>query len=300
MTPPFAVVLVDKPEGPTSHDVVATLRRTFRTRRVGHTGTLDPFASGLLLVCVGPATRLVEYFHPLRKSYDAVVRFGAATDTDDRTGEIVSRAEVGPSLTRDVLERELAASRGRSEQVPPDFSARRSGGRRAYEAAREGRPLALEARPVMVDEAELLDWDPPLARVRYTVSTGTYIRALARDLGEAVGCPAHLDALRRTRIGPFAVTAADAPDAAAPGREATLRPAAALDWLPSRELTGPEAAAIGMGQAIETGRVDPAADAAHAVPDPDAPIRLLLNGDLIAMARRTDEGLAPEKVFRAA
>lgn len=299
MSGPSAVVLLDKPEGPTSHDVVALVRRAFGLRRVGHTGTLDPFASGLLLACVGAATRLVEYFHLLPKTYEAEIRFGEATDTDDRTGDVIARGDVGPELTTAALEAALAGSLGRTDQVPPDYSARRKDGRRAYDAARQGAPLALEPRPIEVTEARLLAWAVPTARVLYTVSTGTYVRALARDLGEGLGCPAHLSGLRRTRIGPFEVEAADAPEACGPGRPATLPPAAALAWLPARELSADEAAAIGHGQPIEAGELRPPRIAVDGLAPDDLPLVLLRDGELVAVARRDEGRVAPEKVFRA-
>lgn len=299
MTERAAVLLVDKPEGPTSHDVVQIARRTLGTRQVGHTGTLDPFASGLLILCVGRATRLVEYFHYLPKTYEAGVVFGEARDTDDRTGTLTATGEIGPDLDAARIEKALAASRGESEQRPPDFSARRKDGRRAHEAARAGEPLTLEARPIEVRTARLLDWSPPVARVAYEVSTGTYIRALARDLGVALGCPAHLGMLRRTRIGPFgAGEAARAPDIAwdAGG---VLSPLAALAWLPSRELSAEERTAIGYGQAIATGYVAAPATAIAGLEPAGLPVVLHSDDELIAVGRRADEAIRPEKVFDA-
>lgn len=299
MTGRAAVVLVDKSVGPTSHDVVEVARRALGTRRVGHTGTLDPFASGLLILCVGRATRLVEYFHHLPKTYEAGVVFGEARDTDDRTGTVTARADILPELDAPRLEAALAASRGESQQRPPDFSARRQAGRRAHEAARAGEPLALEARPIDVRAADLLDWNPPVARVLYTVSTGTYIRALARDLGEEIGCPAHLGSLRRTRIGPFGAEEAD-PEADigwdAPG---TLSPLAGLAWLPARELTAEERTAVGHGQAIAGNRVEPPATNVPGL-EPDAlPVVLHAGGALVAIGRREsdEDAIRPEKVF---
>lgn len=299
MTGRAAVVLVDKSEGPTSHDVVQVARRALGTRRVGHTGTLDPFASGLLLLCVGGATRLVEYFHRLPKTYEAGVVFGEARDTDDRTGTVTARAEIGPELTAQRLEAALAESRGHSKQRPPDFSARRKEGRRAYEAARAGEPLVLEARPIEVRVARLIEWSPPLARVLYTVSTGTYVRALARDLGEELGCPAHLDSLRRTHIGPFdAGAAVEAADIAwdAPG---TLSPLAALGWLPSRELTADERTAVGYGRPIGPGDVEPPDSVLPGLDPESQPVVLHAAGELIAIGRRDDGAIRPEKVFDA-
>ncbi|MFW6088777.1 MAG: tRNA pseudouridine(55) synthase TruB [Gemmatimonadota bacterium] len=299
MTGRDAVLLVDKPEGPTSHDVVRAARRALGTRRVGHTGTLDPFASGLLILCVGRATRLVEYFHHLPKSYEAGIVFGESRDTDDRTGTVTERGEIGPGLDAARLEAALTASLGESEQRPPDYSARQKGGRRAHEAARAGEPLALEARPIEVRGARLLDWSPPVARVAYEVSTGTYVRALARDLGAGLGCPAHLGTLRRTRIGPFeASDAVGVPDIAwdAP---ASLSPLAALAWLPARELTAEERTAVGYGQAIATGEVAPPAVAVAGLGPGELPVVLHAAGELVAVGRRADEAIRPDKVFDA-
>ena len=299
MTDRAAVLLVDKPEGPTSHDVVQVARRALGTRRVGHTGTLDPFASGLLILCVGRATRLVEYFHHLPKTYEAGVVFGEARDTDDRTGTVTSRGELGPELDAARLEGALAASRGESDQRPPDFSARRKDGRRAHEAARAGEPLALESRPIEVRAARLLDWSPPVARVAYEVSTGTYIRALARDLGAGLGCPAHLGTLRRTRIGPFGGAEASATTDIAWDASGALSPLVALAWLPARELTAEERTAVGYGQAIATGDVAPPATAVAGLEPAELPVVLHASGELIAVGRRADGAIRPEKVFDA-
>ncbi|MGD8496030.1 MAG: tRNA pseudouridine(55) synthase TruB [Gemmatimonadales bacterium] len=295
-----AVVLVDKPAGPTSHDVVGTARRALRTRRIGHTGTLDPFATGLLILCVGRATRLVEYFHLLPKTYEADVVFGEARDTDDLTGAVTERAELDPSLDAARIREALEESRGRSEQRPPDYSAIRRDGERAYEAARRGEPLPLEPRPIEVHEARLESWDPPVARIVYSVSTGTYVRALARDLGARLGCPAHLGALRRTRIGPFAVRAAVAPDGVSWEGAGTLSPLAALRWLPTRELSAEERTAIGYGQALEgTAAAAPDEPQPGLVAD-ELPVALRADGRLVAIARRRDGETRPEKVFDAA
>ncbi|MFW6083964.1 MAG: tRNA pseudouridine(55) synthase TruB [Gemmatimonadota bacterium] len=297
MTDRLAVVLVDKEPGPSSHYVVAEARRALGLRRVGHTGTLDPFAGGLLILCVGRATRLVEYFHLLPKSYEAEIVFGEARDTDDRTGRVTERLPPPPELDDARIEAALAASLGRSDQRPPDYSARRVDGDRAYEAARRGRPLALEARPVEVYRAELLGWTAPVARVRYSVSTGTYVRALARDLGEALGCPAHLGALRRTRIGPFAASDAGPASEIAWDGTGTSTPLAALAWLPSRELTGPERTRIGHGQAIGGEGVRPPRTAVAGLDPGELPVVLHADDELVAVARRIDCELRPEKVF---
>ena len=297
MSDRLAVLLVDKQTGPSSHDVVADARRALGLRRIGHTGTLDPFASGLLILCVGRATRLVEYFHFLPKSYDAVIAFGEARDTDDLTGRVTRRAELPPELDAPRLTAALSASRGHVEQRPPDYSARQVDGERAYEAARRGQPLALDPRPVDVYEATLLDWTPPTARVRYSVSTGTYVRALARDLGTALGCPAHLAALRRTSIGPFEVSGAVPPDRIAWDVSACMPPLRALAWLPSRELTPDERTRIGYGQAIDDTDVRAPGVAVPGLEPDELPVVLHADGELVAVARRADSELRPGKVF---
>lgn len=299
MSGPIAVVLVDKPVGPSSHDVVVAVRRSLGERRIGHTGTLDPFASGLLLLCVGPATRLVEYFHLLPKSYMATVRFGEGRDTDDHTGEVVATSSGWEDVVAADLEKALAVDLGSTSQRPPDYSALKRGGERAYEAARRGEPLALEERPIEVSQARVVSWEPPDATVLYTVSTGTYIRALARDLGARLGTHAHLAGLRRTVIGPFEVEAAAAPEAVAPDGSGWMTPLAALGWLPQRRLDEAEGIDVGHGRVV-------AALGVTAPPQPqpglgaDLPVALHDGaGWLSGVARREDGVLRPQKVFHA-
>jgi tRNA pseudouridine55 synthase len=197
-------LLVDKPGRLTSHDVVASVRRLARQRRCGHTGTLDPFATGLLVICLGKATRLAQFVSGTTKSYLATVRFGFATDTYDRTGEAVGpRSDSSP--TREELEAALEGFRGEQEQLPPLFSAKRIDGKRSHRLARAGVEVKPTAAKVEISELELVDFEPPRARLSLSVSSGTYVRSLAHDLGEKLGCGAHLDELRRTRIGPFTV-----------------------------------------------------------------------------------------------
>jgi tRNA pseudouridine55 synthase len=198
------ILLLDKPAGMTSHDVVAVVRRETGEGRVGHAGTLDPMATGLLVVLMGPFTRLEPFLSTSAKSYDARIVFGSETDTDDAEGSVVATAPVpdevrDPEYARSVL----AAGVGPVSQVPPAYSAIKVGGRVAHHAARAGRPLDLEARPVDVVSATLTAIDPstPSWDVAYTVSKGTYVRALARDLGRACGTAAHLGVLRRTASG---------------------------------------------------------------------------------------------------
>jgi tRNA pseudouridine55 synthase len=205
------VLLVDKPEGMTSHDVVNRIRRATGERRVGHAGTLDPLASGLLVVLVGPATRLEPYLSSKEKGYEATIRFGAETDTDDAEGQVVSEASVPAEiLTAAKAEEVLSGFVGESSQVPPQYSAIKVGGKVAHRVARSGGELELAARCVSVLRAELLGLDADSAtwRVAFDVSKGTYIRALARDIGRACGSAAHLSAL--TRVSSGALTLAEA------------------------------------------------------------------------------------------
>lgn len=198
------ILLVDKPAGPTSHDVVASLRRATGERRVGHAGTLDPAATGLLIGLIGPATRLARYLTGQEKTYEARIVFGTATDTLDAEGSVVETAPIPADVYDESRAREiLQGFLGGSMQTPPAFSAVKHGGQTAHRAARAGRPIALDARPIDVTEAELVrvEADHSAWVVRFTVSKGTYIRTLTSDIGRAAGTVAHLSALRRTRSG---------------------------------------------------------------------------------------------------
>ncbi len=197
------VLVVDKPVGMTSHDVVQQVRAGTRIRRAGHTGTLDPRASGVLVVLIGPAVRLSEYVSTSDKRYQAVLRFGMTTSTYDTEGEITSRAPV--DISYEELEETLGTFVGEFEQTPPIYSAIKVGGRKAYDIARDGETVELEPRLITVHSIELLDWDPPEAVIDVHCSSGTYIRSLASDLGEKLGCGATLVGLRRTRNGQFAL-----------------------------------------------------------------------------------------------
>lgn len=197
------VLVVDKPVGMTSHDVVQQVRAGTRIRRAGHTGTLDPRASGVLVVLIGPAVRLSEYVSTSDKRYQAVLRFGMTTSTYDTEGEITSRAPV--DISYEELEETLSTFVGEFEQTPPIYSAIKVGGRKAYDIARDGETVELEPRLITVHSIELLDWDPPEAVIDVHCSSGTYIRSLASDLGEKLGCGATLVGLRRTRNGQFAL-----------------------------------------------------------------------------------------------
>jgi tRNA pseudouridine55 synthase len=201
------VLAVDKPEGWTSHDVVAVMRRVLATKRVGHGGTLDPLATGLLPLLVGRATKWVERLHTAPKVYAALVRFGTETTTDDREGARRREAPVPAHGAAD-LDAALDAFRGEIAQVPPERSAVKVEGRRAYALARAGTDVRLEARTVRIGRLAIASWSPPSLRLLIVCGSGTYIRSLARDIGRALGSAAHLGALRRLAVGALSVDAA--------------------------------------------------------------------------------------------
>jgi len=195
------VLVVDKPQGMTSHDVVAVARRSLGERRIGHTGTLDPLATGVLPLACGRATRLVRFLTASDKDYEAGIRFGLTTDSWDITGRELTRSGIGPG--RDALEAALASLRGEYLQVPPAFSAKKIAGQRAYALARRDEPVPLAAVRVRVWRADLVDVTGNAARVSITCSAGFYVRSFAQTLGELVGTGACLESLRRTRAGEF-------------------------------------------------------------------------------------------------
>ncbi|HZG42931.1 MAG TPA: tRNA pseudouridine(55) synthase TruB [Longimicrobium sp.] len=195
------VLPIDKPVGPTSHDVVGAVRRALRIKQVGHTGTLDPFASGLLLVCVGPATRLAEYITPLPKTYLATMRLGEATDTDDHTGTVVSSSEAWRDVSAEAIKAALMAQVGEIDQVPPAYSAKKVAGERMYDVARRGGEVDLPPVRVTIHSLQVVSIDLPDVVFEVECGSGTYIRAIARDVGRTLGLGGHLRELRRTRIG---------------------------------------------------------------------------------------------------
>jgi len=213
------VLVIDKPEGLTSHDVVVAARRLFGEKRIGHTGTLDPLATGVLPLACGRATRLVRFLSAAEKEYEATVLFGVTTDTLDVTGEEISRSGRAPS--RDTLVTALRSFEGEQLQVPPAYSAKKVAGRRAYELARGDEPVALDPVRVRVSRIELLEDGNDRCRIRLTCSAGFYVRALVRDLGERCDTGATLEALRRTRSGDFTLDEAIDLDALGPVRDRT-------------------------------------------------------------------------------
>ena len=195
------IVIVDKPAGWTSQDVTARLRRVFQTRRIGHGGTLDPMATGVLPVFVGRATRGVEFFEHAEKTYEAVLRLGVATDTEDITGAVLEEKPV--SVTGEQLEAALAQFRGEIWQVPPMYSALKVNGQKLYELARKGREVERQPRPITIHRLECLGFDGQTARLLVRCSKGTYIRTLCKDIGAALGCGGCMESLRRVQAGEY-------------------------------------------------------------------------------------------------
>lgn len=296
------ILVVAKPTGPTSHDIVALVRRLAATKRVGHGGTLDPFASGVLPVFLGHATRVVEYHLGDRKTYRATVCFGASSTTDDLEGELTPASGLAP--TRAAVEAAMTGLVGTISQRPPAYSAIKVAGRRAYALARAGEAVVLTSRDVTIHDLAIRSWDGseperPVAVIDVQCSAGTYVRALARDLGEAVGSSAYLGALTRTASGPFELgdaTPLDDIRAAAAESPVGLVPYllpidAGLESLPVVALTDIEVAAISKGQFVRPAGGLPAIADHYRLQGPD--------GELVAIASASSGRLAPDKVFVA-
>jgi len=297
------VLVVAKPAGPTSHDVVALVRRLAASKRIGHGGTLDPFASGVLPLFLGGATRLVEYHLGDPKTYRATICFGATSTTDDLDGELTPSD--GPAPTRETVAAALATMVGPQQQQPPMYSAIQVGGRRAYRMARGGETPVLSPRSVTIHALELIEWDAtdaarPIAIVDVSCSAGTYVLALARDLGQRFASGAYLCGLSRTASGPFrledahplekirAAAASGGPDAI----QAILLPAdTGLDAIAAVRLTAAEVGDAAMGRFVR-----PEAGLAGA---PEAgPLRLLdPAGRIVGIGRRDGRRIAPDKIF---
>jgi tRNA pseudouridine55 synthase len=241
---PEGLLLIDKPSGATSHDVVDMVRRALGTRKVGHAGTLDPMATGLLIVGVGRATRLLRFLGDLPKTYEGAARLGVETTTLDADGDVTAERPV--TAGKDDVARAMAVLEGDSAQKPPAFSAVKVGGRKLYEAARQGEQLEAAPRPIHVDAFELLTMREVDVDFRVTCSSGTYVRVLLADVGDALGCGAHLTRLRRVSIGPFVVD-----DAVPPGAPGTPLPLArAVAHLPRIDLEADEAVAASHGRVL--------------------------------------------------
>ncbi|MFN2522893.1 MAG: tRNA pseudouridine(55) synthase TruB [Mycobacteriales bacterium] len=285
MTAPDGLLVVDKPTGWTSHDVVGRVRRLAQTRKVGHAGTLDPMATGVLVLGIGRATRLLGHLSLTDKTYEATIRLGVTTVTDDAEGDVLE--------TRDAsgigdLAAELAALTGEIDQVPSSVSAVKVDGVRSYARVRAGEDVVLKSRRVTVSELVLLDRRGDDVDVRVSCSSGTYVRAIARDLGDALGVGAHLTALRRTRVGPFELEQARTLDQVAEQLDVLSLDDAVAAGFPRRELTAEEAVALSYGKKFEpSGR--PGTLGAF---DPD--------GRCVALLEDRDGLARPTVVFRPA
>ena len=292
------ILLVDKPEGMTSAAVVAVVKRALGGTKTGHLGTLDPFASGLLPLCLGEGTKIAQYLNTADKAYEGVLRLGVATDTLDRTGSVTATAE--PPATDELdLVTLAAAFRGEIEQVPPAYSAIKHGGVRMYELARRGEAPTLEARRVVIHELSFSPVDAQRLRISVSCSKGTYIRSLARDVGERLGCPAMLEGLRRTAFGSFrlaqalplaAIEAGGAGAAAA----ATISMADALSHLRALTLADAEGAArLRSGRQEVLDRLPP--------PTAHGEQARIIDADraLLAVVTERDSRWRIERVFRA-
>ncbi|KQQ00960.1 tRNA pseudouridine synthase B [Rathayibacter sp. Leaf185] len=283
------MLLLDKPGGITSHDLVSRTRRRAGTRKVGHAGTLDPMATGLMILGLGPSTRLLTYLVGLDKQYEATIRLGASTSTDDREGETLASAEPGriAAITPEAVDAVVGTLTGAIEQIPSSVSAIKVDGRRAYARARDGEEVVLPARPVTVSAFDVLerrevdgflDLD-----VRVSCSSGTYIRALARDLGAALGVGGHLTVLRRTSVGPFSIdTAGDIDELDVPS--ALLTPTAvAGELFPLLHLDAQAAVDLANGKRIAAAEETLGATGLLAAVDPA--------GRLIGLAERRGQVL---------
>ena len=284
---PDGVLVVDKTEGPTSHDVVTLARRALGVSRIGHTGTLDPMATGVLPLVIGRATRLAQFLSASDKSYEATIAFGRTTDTCDATGTVTHTSDQRPS--RDRLAAALDAFRGTFDQTPPAYSAKNIDGARSYELARKGK-TAVAQRPkavaVTAKRVEILSFDGETAQLEMQVTAGFYVRSLAHDLGEALGCGAHLSALRRTRSGEFSLEpAVPLADVLQSGREALAGRIVPLSALLSDVATVTLRGAVNLERLKNGVEIEPGDVLGPLMPLPPL-VRLLgPDGDLVGLAR---------------
>jgi tRNA pseudouridine55 synthase len=264
---------------------VQRVRRALGVRAAGHTGTLDPFATGLLVVLVGRATRLARFVEAQSKTYLATARLGVSTDTDDLTGRIVATSEAD-SLNEGRVREALRGFTGTQLQRPPQYSAKHVGGERSYQKARRGEAVQLASVSVTVEHMEVVECRLPLVTFRAVVSSGTYVRALARDLGESLGVGAHLTSLRREAIGSLRVEDAVALDRLAPA--ALISPRTVLGDIPTVELGGEERTAVSHGRAVRGGGGAGGSDT----------VALVAGGELVAIARNQEGWLRPTVVLQ--
>lgn len=284
------VLAIDKPMGMTSHDVVGRVRRVGGLRRVGHAGTLDPLATGVLLVCLGRATRLVEYLVGRPKTYVARVRLGQTTDSYDADGVVVTERPL--TFASDDLPAALVLFRGDIQQQPPMFSAVKRQGQPLYKLARQGIEVERPLRPVTIYDLTLLNWQSPFLELRITCSSGTYIRTLAHDLGEQLGCGGHIVALRRTAVGAFTLDSACSLDELTPENlpQRLLPSETAVAHLPRLVLPMTEAARLTQGQRL-----------IRQPEQPDAPLVQVYDeqGGFIGVAQARDDIWQPQKIMHA-
>ncbi len=297
--PPSGILNIAKPAGVTSMDVVRQVRRACGIRRVGNAGTLDPMADGVIPVCVGQATRVVEYLMDGEKEYIAGIRFGASTDTYDALGETTRRGD-SSHLDADAVNRALTAFAGEIDQIPPMYSALKKDGKPLYELARAGVEVERKARRVSVHGIALTEWSAPVATVEIVCGRGFYVRSLAHDLGESLGCGAHLESLTRTRVGPFRIQDAATLEEVATAfengtwREITQGADAALYAMLPMTLNDMQTSMVRNGRALPP----------DAFPAPDNPNErrraYSSDGRFIAIMRYSDDRRwTPDKVFDA-
>lgn len=282
------VLPIDKPAGPTSHDVVAAARRALGIKRIGHTGTLDPFASGLMLLCVGSATRIAEYLTDLPKTYHATARLDGRTLTDDDTSPIIEATEQWKALTPEQIDGALQQQVGDIMQVPPQYSAKKIAGERAYDIARRGDVATLVPVPVHISRITLIGVQLPDIQFEVECASGTYIRAIARDAGALLGTGGYLTQLRRTKVGRYHADEALTMDELSERERVAataVHPADALAHLPGVEVTAEQARAIRFGRSIAIDRVA------------DGTITLLEDGKLIAIGEAAGQSVRPRKVL---
>ncbi|MCD4685091.1 MAG: tRNA pseudouridine(55) synthase TruB [Anaerolineae bacterium] len=286
----FGLLNINKPQGPTSHDIVARVRRGTRVKKVGHAGTLDLMATGVLVLCLGPATRLSEYVMGSPKTYRARVHFGITTDTYDAEGDVV--AEDAAPVAEDALRAALEPFRGDIMQIPPMYSAIKQGGKKLYDLAREGKEVERPPRPVTISRLDLLMWEAPVATLEIECSPGTYIRSLAYDLGQALGVGAHLAALERSASGQFTVADAVAWD----DFQAAVEAGTWREFVQPADLALADVPAVHLDEAqantVRNGGMIPAEDGVGDLARAYDP-----TGRFFAVLERRDQRWKPGKVF---
>jgi tRNA pseudouridine55 synthase len=293
---PNGLLLVDKPAGISSAAVVARVRRVFGGVKAGHTGTLDPFATGLLPLALGEGTKLAAYLTEADKTYEGVIRLGTTTDTHDRTGTVTGSSPV-PAFGDDLLEEVAAEFRGAIAQIPPSYSAIKKGGRPMYELARRGEAPELDPRPVRVDRLDLSRVGEDRVGIVVDCSKGFYVRSLARDIGDRLGCGALLESLRRTRVGSFrledalSLDAVEAPGGRGPALDAVLSLDEGLAHLRKVEIAAVDAEALRLGRQGPLLRIMPG--------EPGEKIRLAAGKELVAVAASEGRFWVLDRVFAA-